>query len=61
MGNKDTKDFINKLEKVKSVPKDYQLVTLDVKSLYTTSPINNKKKQCGPFTITINSKQCQQN
>ena len=37
---KDTQDFLKKLEKVKDIPQDSLLVTLDVKSLYTNIPNN---------------------
>ena len=36
----DTTDFLQKLDKVKNVPNDFLLVTLDVKSLYTNIPNN---------------------
>ena len=32
---RDTTDFLQKLDKVKNIPNDFLLVTLDVKSLYT--------------------------
>ena len=35
---KDTKDFINKINAVKSVPKNSYLVTMDVRPLYTNIP-----------------------
>ena len=35
---KDTNDFINKINAVKSVPKNSYLVTMDVRSLYTNIP-----------------------
>ena len=35
---KDTNDFINKINVVKSVPKSSYLVTMDVRSLYTNIP-----------------------
>ena len=38
---RDTTDFFQKLDKVKNIPNDCLLVTLDVKSLYTNIP-NNK-------------------
>ena len=34
------KDFLKKLEKVKDIPQESLLVTLDVKSLYTNIPNN---------------------
>ena len=37
---KDTQDFLKKLEKVKDIPLESLLVTLDVKSLYTNVPNN---------------------
>ena len=37
---KDTQDFLKKLEKVKDIPLESLLVTLDVKSLYTNIPNN---------------------
>ena len=37
---KDTTHFLQKLEKIKNVPNDCLLVTLDVKSLYTNTPNN---------------------
>ena len=37
---KDTTDFLQKLDKVKNIPNDCLLVTLDVKSLYTNIPNN---------------------
>ena len=37
---KDTKDFLKKLEKLKDIPQESLLVTLDVKSLYTNIPNN---------------------
>ena len=37
---KDTQDFLKKLEKVKDIPQESLLVTLDVKSLYTNIPNN---------------------
>ena len=37
---RDTTDFLQKLDKVKHVPNDCLLVTLDVKSLYTNIPNN---------------------
>ena len=33
-------DFLQKLDKVKNIPNDFLLVTLDVKSLYTNIPNN---------------------
>ena len=38
---KNTQDFLKKLEKVKDIPQESLLVTLDIKSLYTNIP-NNK-------------------
>ena len=38
---KDTQDFLKKLAKVKDIPQESLLVTLDAKSLYTNTP-NNK-------------------
>ena len=35
---KDTDNFINKINAVKSVPKNSYLVTMDVRSLYTNTP-----------------------
>ena len=35
---KDTNDFINKINAVKSVPKNSYLITMDVRSLYTNIP-----------------------
>ena len=35
---KDTNDFINKINAVKSVPKYSYLVTMDARSLYTNIP-----------------------
>ena len=37
---RDTTDFLQKLDKVKNIPNDCLLVTLDVKSLYTNIPNN---------------------
>ena len=37
---KDTQDFLKKFEKVKDIPQEILLVTLDVKSLYTNIPNN---------------------
>ena len=37
---RDTTDFLQKLDKVKNVPNDCLLATLDVKSLYTNIPNN---------------------
>ena len=37
---RDTTDFLQKLDKVKNVPNDCLLVTLDVESLYTNIPNN---------------------
>ena len=37
---RDTTDFLQKLDKVKNIPNDCFLVTLDVKSLYTNIPNN---------------------
>ena len=37
---KDTQDFLKKLEKVKDIPQESLLVTLDVKSLHTNIPDN---------------------
>ena len=37
---KDTQDFLKKLEKVKDIPQESRLVTLDVKSLYANIPNN---------------------
>ena len=37
---KDTQDFLKKLEKLKDIPQESLLVTLDVKSLYTNIPNN---------------------
>ena len=37
---KDTQDFLKKLEKVKDIPQESLLVTLDIKSLYTNIPNN---------------------
>ena len=37
---KDTQDFLRKFEKVKDIPQEILLVTLDVKSLYTNIPNN---------------------
>ena len=37
---KDTQDFLKKLEKVKDIPQESLLVTLDAKSLYTNIPNN---------------------
>ena len=34
----DTNDFINKINAVKSIPKNSYLVTMDVRSLYTNIP-----------------------
>ena len=37
---KDTQDFLKKLKKIKDIPQEGLLVTLDVKSLYTNIPNN---------------------
>ena len=37
---RDTTDFLQKLDKVKNIPKDCLIVTVDVKSLYTNIPNN---------------------
>ena len=37
---KDTQDFLKKLKKIKDIPQEDLLVTLDVKSLYTNIPNN---------------------
>ena len=37
---KDTQNFFKKLEKVKDIPQESLLVTLDIKSLYTNIPNN---------------------
>ena len=37
---RDTTDFLQKLDKVRNIPNDCLLVTLDVKSLYTNIPNN---------------------
>ena len=37
---KDAQDFLKKLEKVKDIPQESLLVTLDVKSLYANIPNN---------------------
>ena len=42
---KDTQDFLKKLEKVKDIPQESLLVTLDVKSLYTNIPNNEVIKE----------------
>ena len=41
---RNTTDFLQKLDKVKSISNDYLLVTLDVKSLYTNIPNNEDIK-----------------
>ena len=41
---KDTQNFLRKLEKVKDIPQESLLVTLDVKSLYTNIPNNESIK-----------------
>ena len=41
---KDTQDFLNKLEKVKDIPQESLLATLDVKSLYTSITNNEDIK-----------------
>ena len=50
---KDTKDFINKIEKITS-PEGSILVTMDVSSLYTNIP-NDEGKKSNPY-----EKHCQQ-
>ena len=42
---KDTQNFFKKLEKVKDIPQESLLVTLDVKSLYTNIPNNEGIKE----------------
>ena len=39
---RDTKDFLQELDKVKNIPNDWLLVTLDVKSLYTNISNNDE-------------------
>ena len=41
---RDTTDFLQKLDKVKNIPNDCLLETLDVKSRYTNIPNNNSIK-----------------
>ena len=41
---RDTTDFLQKLDKVKNIPNGCLLVTLDVKSLYTNIPNNERIK-----------------
>ena len=41
---RDTTDFLQKLNKVKNIPNNFLLVTLDVKSLYTNIPNNESIK-----------------
>ena len=59
---KDTTDFINKLEQIRTAPKNCILVTMDVKSLYTNIPHNEgieatkkfmSKHNLKPSLITI--------
>ena len=42
---KDTQNFFKKLEKVKDIPQESLLVTLDIKSLYTNIPNNEGIKE----------------
>ena len=41
---KDTQDFLKKLDKVKDIPQERLLVTLDLKSLYTKIANNEDRK-----------------
>ena len=46
---KDTTDFLNKLSNLGNLPNDAILVTLDVSSLYTNIPHNQRIDECCHF------------
>ena len=59
---KDTNGFINKINVIKSVPKNSYLVTMDVRSLYTNIPnakgISVAKRAFDNYSKTLYSIVC---